>query len=124
MDRAQRVRSLDTLRAVAIILVFIAHTVKAFWADSILAPLQLGGTGVDLFFVLSGYLLGTQLIKAMDQESGIQVFQFYKNRWIRTLPLYYAVLSLTLLQQQLLSDEPIFSLYHLFFLQNLSLIHI
>lgn len=114
----QRIRSLDLLRALAIILVINAHTVLAFGAPPALAPLQLGGTGVDLFFVLSGWLLGRQLLRELSTHNTINLQRFWYRRWLRTLPAYYTVLFLTFLQQILLKSHPDIRYSYLYFLQN------
>ena len=62
--------SLDVLRAVAISLVLACHIVGSFVPGSaITEALSLGGRGVDLFFVLSGWLLGRQLSTAKSARA-------------------------------------------------------
>jgi peptidoglycan/LPS O-acetylase OafA/YrhL len=113
-----RYRSLDTLRASAIGLVITAHSVLAYGAPTSLAPLQLGGIGVDLFFVLSGWLLGGQLIRELENTGTIQLRRFWIRRWMRTLPAYYAVLLLTMAEQALSHPDKSLRLDYLVFLQN------
>jgi peptidoglycan/LPS O-acetylase OafA/YrhL len=55
---------------------------------------QIGWTGVDLFFVLSGYLIGFQLLKEFKQTSGINLKNFYLKRFFRIIPVYVATLFL------------------------------
>jgi peptidoglycan/LPS O-acetylase OafA/YrhL len=110
--------SLDLLRAIAILMVFTGHTVLSYGAPSHLVPLQLGGTGVDLFFVLSGWLIGYQLFKELKKHNNIDIKRFWIRRWFRTLPAYYAVLTLTIAQQYLTKDNVVFPIEHLFFIQN------
>ncbi|WP_158971643.1 acyltransferase [Paraglaciecola sp. L3A3] len=110
--------SLDLLRAIAILMVFTGHTVLSFGSPDHLFPLRFGGTGVDLFFVLSGWLIGYQLFKEVKNFGGIDVKRFWIRRWMRTLPAYYAVLALTIAQQYLTKDNVDFPIEHLFFLQN------
>ncbi|MBN9430268.1 MAG: acyltransferase [Burkholderiales bacterium] len=113
-----RENSIDLLRACAIALVITAHTVLAYGAPPNLAPLQLGGTGVDLFFVLSGWLLGGQLSREYMRTGAINLQRFWVRRWMRTLPAYYAVLTLTFLQQLITYPEKPLRLDYLAFLQN------
>lgn len=110
--------ALDVLRALAIIMVVNCHAVSTLITDGTLSVLQLGGKGVDLFFVLSGWLLGSQLCIELKQTGKIEVVRFWTRRWLRTLPAYFAVLALTLLQQLLLKPQPIFDWRYFFFLQN------
>ena len=71
---------LDGLRAVAILLVFFLH------ADYI----YIGWVGVQLFFVLSGFLITDILLRMKDSESGGDFFKkFYGRRFLRIFPLYY-----------------------------------
>lgn len=114
----QRIFALDAFRALAIMLVFMGHTVNSFGSPAYLYPLQFGGTGVDLFFVLSGWLIGNQLFLEKQRYGDIQIKRFWVRRWMRTLPAYYAVLSVTILQQYLTKDGFDFPWAHLFFLQN------
>lgn len=119
MSGTYRINSMDALRAMAILLVLLAHAVLGFGAPDSIAPLQLGGIGVDLFFVLSGWLLGSLLFKEMSQGS-IDVRRFWIRRWMRTLPAYYTVLTLTILQQVLTKENPAIRLDYYVFLQNYS----
>lgn len=114
----QRNFALDCFRALAIMLVFTGHTVHSFGSPAYLYPLQFGGTGVDLFFVLSGWLIGNQLFSEHATFGNIHISRFWVRRWMRTIPAYYAVLSLTMLQQYLTKENVEFPLAHFFFLQN------
>lgn len=114
----ERLHSLDVLRSLAIILVLIAHFILGYGAPPFLAPLQLGGMGVDLFFVLSGWLLGRQLFQEISNTGNLNIRRFWYRRWIRTLPAYYAVLGTISIQQLLTKDEWSFPVDYLFFLQN------
>jgi len=53
-----------------------------------------GGMGVDLFFVLSGYLIGGQLLRQGLEGGGIRFGEFYVKRFFRIFPAYYLVLVL------------------------------
>ncbi len=92
---SHRFDGLDTLRAVAILLVFAYHyqvfvsgTPTFGWASTV------GWTGVDLFFVLSGYLIGNQLLSGITKGKSLSLRAFYLRRALRTLPNYYVVLAL------------------------------
>jgi peptidoglycan/LPS O-acetylase OafA/YrhL len=110
--------SLDLLRSYAIVAVVTAHTVLSFGAPAALAPLQLGGTGVDLFFVLSGWLLGRQLMLELQQHNNVRLVRFWSRRWMRTLPAYYAVLLATALQMIALGGHQDLRWSYLVFGQN------
>lgn len=111
--------SLDTLRALAIVLVLCAHTVESSGRPGALGVLAVGGVGVDLFFCLSGWLLGRQLLLEWSRSGTIDVPRFWVRRWMRTLPAYAAVLAWTLGQSVLQHKMPVFWPY-LVFLQNYS----
>ena len=75
---------LDFIRASAIALVIVAHYATA-------APVC-GVLGVEVFFVLSGYLIGGilyRMIQSQDPLDFRDVIQFWVRRWMRTLPNYY-----------------------------------
>jgi peptidoglycan/LPS O-acetylase OafA/YrhL len=90
-----RVHGLDTLRALAIALV-VLHHYMVFVSDS--APFgwvgEIGWAGVDLFFALSGYLIGNQIFAAIRSGAGFSLKNFYARRLLRTLPNFYVVLAL------------------------------
>ena len=114
----QRNFSLDCFRALAIMLVFTGHSILAAGSPPSFAPLQFGGTGVDLFFVLSGWLIGNQLLIEKKKFGNIEIPRFWIRRWMRTMPAYYAVLTVTIFQLYLTKDNFSFPWAHLFFLQN------
>lgn len=114
----QRNFALDCFRALAIMLVFTGHSILAAGSPTLLAPLQLGGTGVDLFFVLSGWLIGNQLLIEKQRFGNIEIPRFWVRRWMRTMPAYYAVLSVTVMQLFLTKEDFALPVAHFFFLQN------
>lgn len=87
---------LDGLRAIAVLLVCWHHWMPKRWHLGI----NWGSTGVDLFFVLSGFLItGILLACRRPLEEGRQgvaftAKRFYIRRFLRIFPLYYAVLAL------------------------------
>ncbi|HNA27245.1 MAG TPA: acyltransferase [Nitrospira sp.] len=113
-----RHKSMDLLRAAAILLVILAHTVLSYGAPPSLAPLQFGGSGVDLFFVLSGWLLGGQLFKELVRDGRVDVRRFWIRRWMRTLPAYYSVLLLSVIQRYITKDNVNFPWQYFVFVQN------
>ncbi len=113
-----RNQSLDFLRAIAILMVFTGHTVLSYGSPGYLSPLQFGGTGVDLFFVLSGWLIGFQLFNELKLHGNIEVKRFWVRRWMRTLPAYYAVLIFTIIQNLVTKDNFSIPWNYFIFLQN------
>jgi peptidoglycan/LPS O-acetylase OafA/YrhL len=95
------VPALDMLRSLAILLVFNSHYSSELqalpWVQA-LPVFNRGWTGVDLFFVLSGYLIGSQLWKEAKYSDGIQVGRFLLRRGLRIWPLYYAFVALIALE--------------------------
>ncbi len=87
------VPTLDVLRSIAILVVFSGHYGFEFEGAHWVQRLPMffwGWTGVDLFFVLSGYLIGTQLWKEVKRTNGIRIGRFLLRRGLRIWPLYYA----------------------------------
>ncbi len=89
-----RINGLDTLRAIAIVLVLIYHYSLVSLHPTFGYLSHIGWTGVDLFFVLSGYLIGNQIMSAIAQKKPFSLKTFYIRRLLRTLPNYYVVLAL------------------------------
>jgi len=90
---ANRLHGLDHLRSIAIIMVMIFHFGRGI--PSWLEPVkQIGWSGVDLFFVLSGFLIGNILLKEIRQSGSIDFKQFYTKRFFRIIPAFIVVLIL------------------------------
>src|SRR5882762_1654744 len=93
MSSTDRIPELDGLRGVAIAMVLVSHyavfgfVTKHGSLTSYLKALPgLGWSGVDLFFVLSGFLIGGILLDARESSNYFQVF--YARRFFRIVPLY------------------------------------
>ncbi|MCT2562072.1 acyltransferase family protein [Chryseobacterium herbae] len=94
LHSSERLYGLDHLRALAIVLVLMYHY-RAFkhpvWIDTIG---RFGWTGVDLFFVLSGFLISGQLFKEIEKSGGISLKTFFTKRFFRIIPPYVFTLFL------------------------------
>ncbi len=123
---------LDAVRAVAILLVLLCHglIVEPRLTDTLFFYWT-GFFGVELFFVLSGYLIGSILFSLLEKSSPESPFRsrlprFWIRRWFRTLPNYYFFLAVNVLLAlaaaaaagRTLVLDPDFPKY-LLFLQNL-----
>jgi peptidoglycan/LPS O-acetylase OafA/YrhL len=101
---AARVLQLDVLRGVAILSVLAAHSpsVAPGWSGR-LRPLdaflhRFGWTGVDLFFVLSGFLIGGLLFAELKKYGRLDVRRFLVRRALRIWPPYYILLIVVLIR--------------------------
>ena len=85
--------ALDGVRGIAILLVLITHAgwfFRTYPTAWYFFPIHVGWVGVDLFFVLSGYLITGILIRTRHARNRVQ--SFYMRRVLRIFPLYYGVL--------------------------------
>jgi peptidoglycan/LPS O-acetylase OafA/YrhL len=92
-EHRPRQPGLDLLRALAIVVVVIYHTgIFGFALPHDVH--RFGWVGVDLFFVLSGYLIGGQLLSQLGGGRHIRFGRFYVRRALRILPTYLVVVAL------------------------------
>ena len=123
----KRFFGLDIFRAFAIMLVVLLH------GDYLLDKTRFNdfhylivADGVDLFFVLSGFLIGNILLKEINSKVNFgfnDLLKFWKRRWFRTLPNYYLILLLNCLvvyHKIIIEDIHQFNWKFIFFLQNFS----
>src|ERR1700761_6862061 len=82
--------ALDGARALSILLVITWHVDERRWAY------LSGYTGVVIFFVLSGFLIHTLLLREEDRSGTVSLKGFYLRRCFRILPLYFVVIGMYL----------------------------
>ena len=88
VEPIRRNPGLDALRCMAIVPVMLYHAFQSSTAAE-----QLGFIGVDIFFVLSGFLIAGMIFERFDGvATPAALLSFWINRWIRTLPLYFVFL--------------------------------
>ena len=89
----ERLNGLDHLRALAIIMVFLYHYQLPYFGypDWLPEVAKFGWTGVDLFFVLSGFLISSQLFEQIKATHTISLKNFFIKRFFRILPAYWTV---------------------------------
>lgn len=124
IDYSKRIFGLDVMRAVAILLVVLSHTLWIVPDAKGIIPdmLSLAGViGVEIFFVLSGFLIGRIVLKMFLQDdfNFKKVQYFWIRRWFRTLPNYYLILVLNILLMLYLGLDLPNNLWQYFlFMQN------
>ena len=97
VDYDQRIFGLDLMRAIAIVNVVIVHApfMDLFSHYPIIRLIP----GVELFFVLSGFLIGGILLRTFYRSETFgfrQLLHFWVRRWFRTLPNYYLLLFINI----------------------------
>ena len=96
MEGERRVYGLDVIRAYAILFVIAQHVLGLAPSMRNRPPVAgLGVLGVELFFVLSGFLIGGILIRLLHSNrfnAWRDLGHFWLNRWFRALPIYYVFL--------------------------------
>ncbi|HWR39059.1 MAG TPA: acyltransferase [Patescibacteria group bacterium] len=138
VDTADDTRNhgLDIARALAIAMVLMSHSIYLFSFESGVFTNRYWGFeifgyfGVELFFVLSGFLIGGILLRLFTGDfDGLEhwkrkLVNFYLRRWFRTLPLYYAILFFNVFFWEAMSfwdfvaEGRQVSWHYIFFLQN------
>ena len=95
VTRTNRRPGLDLMRACAILMVLICHSFANLWSSHAHLPLVifmthrfLAESGTDLFFALSGFLIGGMILRN-PPSSFADLRRFYIRRWLRTVPLVW-----------------------------------
>lgn len=124
-----RYPALHGLRFLAIISVVQYHVTAVFGR---VPGLELDGAlreasrrvffGMDLFFVLSGFLIGSILLRSLDQRGTQDVGRFYLRRMFRTFPSYYVVLTILALTTTLTAAQSSHLVYEYAYLTNFTVV--
>jgi peptidoglycan/LPS O-acetylase OafA/YrhL len=87
---------LDIMRALAILFVLVGHTLEHSQIYEWIKPIgRFAVIGVEIFFVLSGFLIGTIIVRLIEKGrfgTMKDISTFWKRRWLRTIPLYVIAL--------------------------------
>ena len=92
---------LDGLRFAMFIMVYLHHTIiheidlfvtKGSFLERVITTIGSGGTGVSVFFVLSGFLITYLLLHEKETKGKVNIKNFYIRRGLRIWPLYYLVI--------------------------------
>lgn len=95
--KLNHIPAIDGLRAIAIVMVILHHAVAPrTWFDG-------GRGGVDIFMVLSGFLISSLLVNEYDRDDKVSMPAFYRRRAYRLLPAFIAMLGATLFYATLIS---------------------
>ncbi|MDB5358187.1 MAG: acyltransferase 3 [Phycisphaerales bacterium] len=90
-----RIPSLDGLRAVAVLLVLFAHVhqTAGFPRSRLLDAIgNHAAIGVEIFFVISGFLITTLMLRELHRNDALDIRAFYKRRALRIVPAYLGLL--------------------------------
>jgi peptidoglycan/LPS O-acetylase OafA/YrhL len=119
-DLEKRDASLDAFRVIAVTCIMLAHG-SAFGMESFRSlryvAIVIGVIGVELFFVLSGFLIGQQLLNVGEGTQDVK--NFWARRWFRTLPNYYLFLLINFVLFAFILKRPTGDLSLIVFSHNL-----
>jgi peptidoglycan/LPS O-acetylase OafA/YrhL len=120
---------LDLLRGFAAVTVVVYHVIELFnWqafpsSNALALWFRVGWMGVDLFFVISGFVIATSALNLLDRDPGRFRADFFRRRFSRIVPLHYLTcLTFTLFVMPallFLTDFSVHALTHLTFTHNL-----
>src|SRR5690606_9638731 len=121
------IKSINGLRAVAILLVIFSHLNRAprvpAWLHEVLGFTNYGTLGVRLFFLLSGFLITTLLLRERRQNGYVSIRKFFMRRVLRIFPCFYAYLLALFILGQLgvldVSRNAVF--YAMLYIQNFNI---
>jgi peptidoglycan/LPS O-acetylase OafA/YrhL len=88
--RTKHFSSLNGLRALCCLIVIKEHVGWTFRAPRLVG--ELGWLGVDMFFVISGFLIVTLLIRERERHGSVSLRNFYARRTLRIFPIYYLLI--------------------------------
>lgn len=94
----QRIKNLDTFRAIAALVVLVGHIEWFRWqllGSDMFSKVPSGHTAVMMFFVISGFLITFLLVKEKEKYETISLKDFYLRRILRIWPVYYLVLFIS-----------------------------
>src|SRR4051794_16257581 len=95
---SQRIGVLDGFRAIAVIIVFVGHyAVYLVPSAPVLTTLFPAKFGVNIFFVLSGFLIARLLLREYSKSGEINLVNFYARRLLRLTPALWVFLSIVTL---------------------------
>lgn len=106
-------RNLDSIRFFAALMVFLQHGISRSYKylniqgtviEKFLNAISNGGTGVSIFFVLSGFLITYLILSEIELTGKFSLKNFYIRRILRIWPLYFAVVAIAFLLFPLLSS--------------------
>lgn len=90
--------SLNGLRAVSIVLVFLAHIADTRGAPDFFSHfMHFGNLGVKVFFVISGFLITSLLLKEQADTGRVSLKAFYLRRTLRIFPAFYIYIAIMLI---------------------------
>ena len=85
---------IDGLRAISVTAVILYH-VELFYND--FKIFSGGFIGVDIFFVISGYLITSLIIKEINETNSFSLINFYKRRSKRILPALFVMILISII---------------------------
>ena len=133
-------KNLDSIRFFAAMMVFFQHAVSGLipkvsepgtFINRFFSALCDGGSGVSLFFVLSGFLITYLLISEYELKQRISIKNFYIRRLLRIWPLYFSIVIFSFLiyphitfNNAALSQQEYHPAFHFTFLSNFDIIQV
>jgi len=118
---------LESLRGIAILLVFLYHAdgllltqhAEGTFPNPLMAWIHHGAVGVDLFFLLSGFLLSLPFLEAARGGRPVSVRRYFVRRALRILPLYWIAVAVATLVMANDASQLLWGVPYLFFLQSI-----